>query len=64
MCETPCSAFYWGSGCTTLCTCEQDKSTGCDASTGVCTCKDGFEGDDCERVRVNSKEHTLKKRLT
>ncbi|KAJ8036101.1 Hyalin [Holothuria leucospilota] len=45
---TPCSSDRWGDNCANECQCENGAS--CDPQTGVCLCRPGFTGNQCELV--------------
>ncbi|CAL1547142.1 unnamed protein product [Lymnaea stagnalis] len=42
-----CSPFTWGNTCQYSCTCNQKNTEFCDNTNGVCVCRTGMRGDDC-----------------
>lgn len=44
-----CSPFTYGEQCLENCTCEKTNSEKCDAVTGTCQCRTGWNGSDCSQ---------------
>eukprot|EP01125_Pyxidicula_operculata_P002110 TRINITY_DN12055_c0_g1_i1.p1 TRINITY_DN12055_c0_g1~~TRINITY_DN12055_c0_g1_i1.p1 ORF type:complete len:1489 (-),score=363.13 TRINITY_DN12055_c0_g1_i1:172-4638(-) len=47
LCDSQCDPFTFGSNCSNPCSCDTNKSSSCDPSTGVCYCNPGFTGANC-----------------
>nr|XP_022292249.1 mucin-4-like isoform X6 [Crassostrea virginica] len=45
---TACTATTFGSQCSQTCTCNVTNTFNCDDVTGVCTCKSGWNGTNCD----------------
>ncbi|XP_053372976.1 fibrillin-1-like [Mercenaria mercenaria] len=43
----PCEPGTFGTACSQSCTCVESNTQSCSADAGVCTCKEGWEEDDC-----------------
>lgn len=42
-----CKEGHFGDNCGELCTCEIGNTETCNPDNGTCTCKTGWQGDDC-----------------
>ena len=42
-----CPEGQYGANCASTCTCNATNTDSCDAVSGNCTCKNGWEGKDC-----------------
>ncbi|KAK7476341.1 hypothetical protein BaRGS_00032400 [Batillaria attramentaria] len=54
---TFCRNGTYGAHCEFNCTCNMDNTASCDQHTGNCTCRPGWEGDDCSE-NVNECKQT------
>ncbi|XP_060074426.1 multiple epidermal growth factor-like domains protein 10, partial [Ylistrum balloti] len=53
-CESSCSAWKYGAGCGSDCTCVQANAVSCNNINGTCTCKPGYIGLNCETACSNN----------
>ena len=52
---TECSEWQYGQGCDNQCTCVVENTVDCDHVDGLCNCKPGYTGSDCESGILKKK---------